>query len=861
MLVLEKEISLTLFAMILRITAEFCKQIDPLQSTSTKYMPRKQEIFRIPKNSTNRHDQQLLHVWEYKNSDDDMGVVLLNALHRISSCNSGDALHIICKYEDVNNPGVFQEFPVDVTLPENFFDFGHLINSDVLFQSTNIEYTLETLLDFLNEYVCNGDVIEKVGVILLNFVKARKVFFDSFNNKFKLPDYQFTSDYLDAYFDMVKNLSLLISENGQDLLYFDDVPNLMDIVLNIDGKIDESRDFSLSLFNPFVLNSYFVSAQFLAKQIYDVHFPETPMPLKGDLSYGFNVDIIASKIIDNFKYNFYYRGKRYFAEPLFEIYEQFTIGEIDLPVNYKLQVTKQADMQSYNLIEPMRFYTKISSVLQHDLPNVRDTINIGVFGYISPFTFGIFTHLVANALKKERLKVNKFNFTFYRFNAELSLKPEQKVNSKHEIGGVVFNCEYSSNVFKLNKQNIEKLYEDNNIVFLLDVYDLYKNCPSKEDKFLPNNIKEGLYSQIIDKCAVRRNGSKNGIFENLYKYAEKLNYSRNSSESLNGSPDYVTDTVKMNKFLEVFESELEKKKEDFNTVLFIYNSDNEVSNIYSDKKIVEYCREEFYDKKYIEVLKVSSLSTREREWSCENCEKYNLHVSFWQWTKPISSTLHANMLLLMNKTFMNIKFKTIDKILANFINFMENLYVVIDYDKIGNVKIKFYKTKIPEVFRDNLFGREKSDIAKELLQIISQLLDYCFNYNDKSKFAIPFNYVNFAMLDMEKLFPTMLYSNCKNISDILFKYMATNYRSEVRYILIRKDFEPKEKDFSKAQEDKISYRQRRAHYRLMEVLDAFNYLMIPQFVVDEAKRKGIKNILEEIEATGTTLYKNLIKKS
>ena len=776
------------------------------------------------------------------------------------------------------------------------------------FGSPDMCYRLITLDDvnddYLKKYVYDKAVIAQISVIISKFKNARAKFivsFDSQGKKYRLPNYENIVAYLDAYHDLIKNILEITNTNsGRGLLDAKKSSrNLLDILLNIDFqeckieecKIDGSDEWEItdiSFINPVVLHSYFVSMLFLGKQILDDEYIISPNFEKIDassvFSYSANSDIIMAQIVNNFKYSFYYNRNKYSVGSIYELndnIESDVEGNHDFiyPVNYCLKLTRHSELQSYNVIAPVRFYKKITSALQYDIKSTEDmeyeNVNIAVFGYMPKFSFSVFAHLLEMELRSLDITVKNFNFNFYRF-AGKPMEEEYKV-SPCKIRDTNFSIKYMNDPFVFEDGQIGKLYDENDIVFFLDVpffYDEYVPETNKSD-FSLRNMKEGKYSEKLDWWSIFKGiGSKTGDLVHLYNHASSTNNGYNDAYEIN--------ITKIGRFLTILEDEKRAKQ----NVVYFYISDEKIkfSTLNMDFSL-NYCREEFYDRKHIEVIKATSPNLKSPKSpilinsvnSAKTGERLVLPIAFWQFLKPLSSTLYVNM--IKSSKIAEYKGDTGKKteLYAKLVYLMDNMYVVINYAKIYNIKMYFSMddNKIKKAV-ENLIGDLNDEcrtilggcnIEDELMKIMIQFINECFAKRDKAEMAAkPFDRVNIMTLSVTQMIHMVIYNSCRGFYDVLFGFLYKNYTENLA-IELTEEFLDYDGDFSKDFADVIRYRDKKRDYQIMQNLNSYNALMISSSFIKNSMnltsagymnfKKDLKRNMSEMGADKTQIYNNI----
>lgn len=565
----------------------------------------------------------------------------------------------------------------------------------------------------------------------------------------------------------------------------------------------------MSLYSPIVLNNL----QKMYRGVID--FYETLFgsletnPISMEMVYMYR-SILIAKVQRIFRWYVYDGEMKYLAllpRPL---------GKYIFP-NVSITVKKMTDCNSFEGIGELRFAEKIIEAYEKFLDShTNGTLNVALIGDINyPIKF------LRKYVEKRKSGI-KIQYNIYTKNTDL------KESCKYYNNITVDNTIY--NEILQSTEKLDKVLNENHVVFLLDCIDLYEEPIVYEEKGMESSMqlfRLNSYNAYSNWADDPRNIFVSNPLDNLYQSTVAY-MATGRFGKLEKNPK--------KQVLEYIESKINSSYKDEFKLVYVYVSDLKAfENIYCREQY--YMRVEQYNEKKIGIIRFSTIE----EPQLENRSSNMIVLSAWQVVKHIALEDRDKIVKEIKKNA---------GVSADEIDYssLHNMYIGLDYsDWKDSIKV-YYNYDFPNAVNEEECKKFIKHFIKDIFMQVFQ----------KPKGSIYKQYCKDVII-------SFLYGDSKSIEDILFVHLLKNDKVNLKNIIWNEEKLDKVKD-----ERNIEYRfsNKRLYDLAMECYDGLTVNVLEEFNISKlfeeegiSKQKykeGILQACENINYKDSGLYVNCL---
>lgn len=637
------------------------------------------------------------------------------------------------------------------------------------------------------------------------------------NGKNPFPAYRLIEDYLTQYYELLKSV-LRISDKLKDVK--DIGSKFLQSILNVGFVFSEDNlsEYSYaSLYAPAVLNG--VARLYSAL----IEYGKCAAEIKQEKIRKNYQEVLISKVLRYFNWFIVQDKKVMRLEMPAVLYGKESMRwTLNIPV-YPLE-----NCNSYEGIGEVRLLDKVIYEIERLKREEKlcNLYNIVVVGDIESRPMDQLCKLVKCFLREKGLEDFRVNFKVLTYNKDAYEHSDDMVTYEFE--------RYDRNLLRSDKLN--NLLDQSDLIFLLDCCDLYNELgvEVRDKNFIWQKVAEDDYKKDYLDYARRKDYVRKGGFAELIEELYIFNY----------SGEFGKWKKRLNTSMLCYLCSYCSERQNVEKSIYAYISDMEAFEgfNYKEQQII---RIENYNDKQVAIIKISDYE----EEKLDATDRRKLIVfTVWQLIKHIA-------------------IRNIDEFLAYFrlpvdearskILLLRQVLIGVDYSEWPR-SLKFYY-QWPEGMTDD----EKFD--KQLRECIENEMMPFFKDGVQNMFSEYFI----------KSFSSFLYSDAKNVNDMLFLHLFKNCHSVLKEVSLEGETRQKgtagEKlDLSEYQNQKCKYSQKQYYYEMMKDYDTSSdnftgkYIKLMRLEKSEPELgkeifANIKRACEENSYTDSYLYRKFAK--
>ena len=627
-------------------------------------------------------------------------------------------------------------------------------------------------LGALDTFLMNAEVKQEFREALTDVQEERKALLESIDLKHPFPTEERAIRYLEKYRRLLRLIYSYI-DVFEDF-YGTSQKFLLDI-LNMDICCDGSKmEMRASLYSPVALEGllqlYNEVEQYMEQAIFIEEKEDVSRLLRSNYQ-----GVIISKALRHFRW-IVTDGKELFqaaipaALPISEGEEGKGENEqrLDIPVRYL------RDYSSYEGVGELRLFDKIVYELEQDDRGFPEDgeIHILIIGDLLQKPIAVLSQAVENYVEKKPEKKRWENLRIQMTILTRNYWEEDQNNKETSQRGMVRYVRFDYEGQLRSGEELDKLLEENDLIFLLDCCDLYQGIAVKEqdEELVRRQLSDEKDFSIVECQQMLYALAYSGTFGSFSKEINKTLF------------QYMENKIKD-------QSNRKRKK-----TVYIYVSDmTSISGLdYSDKHFI---RLERYNEKEILILRMSELEEKPLP---EKSDRKMIVLNLWQVINHCIVRIIDCFLLFFD--IQNI---------ADGIRIFRQTLIGVEYE-YWKKELKFYfyisrdiEDEVSEHYRDQLCQWIKIGIMP---------------YFKKKEGNIFYQY-------FVKAFSSFLYSDTKNIDDMLFLHLYDNRRK----LLGNPVFEGGCSDVVNYQSKKCKYSQKQFYLMVMEDYDTSSEMFMYKY--------------------------------
>lgn len=694
-------------------------------------------------------------------------------------------------------------------------------NGDLLFS----EYSLATgsgyddACEYLKYIFLEEDMKKTVKEYLLASKSALQNLISSVDGKNPFPDYLLIEEYLTQYYELLKSV-LRISDKLKDVK--DIGSKFLQSILNV-GMVfpeDNSLEYSYaSLYAPAVLDGVARLYSALAD------YRKCAAEIKQEKIRKNYQEVLISKVLRYFKWFIVQDEKVMRLEIPAVLY-----GKEEIRWTLNIPIYPLENCNSYEGIGEVRLLDKVIYELErlNKDEELNQPYNIAVVGDIESRPMDQLCKLVKCFLREKGLEDFQVNFKVLTYNKDAYEHSDDVVTYEFE--------RYDRNLLRSDKLN--NLLDQSDLIFLLDCCDLYNELgiEARDNNFIWQKVADDNYRKDYLDFARRKDYIRKGGFSDLIDELHIFNYSGEFGKwkkRLN---------ISMLCYLCSYCSERQNGKKEKSVYAYISDMEAFEKFNYKEQQII---RIENYNDKQVAIIKISDYE----EEKLDAADKRKLIVfTVWQLIKHIA-------------------IRNIDEFLTYFglpvdearsmILFLRKVLIGVDYSEWPK-SLKFYYQWPKDIMESSIFEKRLRDcIENEMMPFFKDGVQNMF-----SEYFI-------------KSFSSFLYSDAKNVNDMLFLHLFKNCHSVLKEVslegeTLREGTAGEEIDLSEYQNQKCKYSQKQYYYEMMKDYDTSSdnftgkYIKLMRLEKSEPELgkeifANIKRACEENSYTDSYLYRKFAR--
>lgn len=590
--------------------------------------------------------------------------------------------------------------------------------------------------------------------------------------------------YIDILTFMLKHEELLEDIGKKEVL----MPLLN--FCDVDIFNEEINSIGLSLYSPISL--------YLLLSIY-CRIDEYLLYEISDNEESFKVifhEIFAKKVLH--AYRWFLAGENNLYHAALSTFVEFPSDECNLLV----PVHRLEDYDSYEGVRELRLAEKVLFELDTYRNQNKEKIvyRVAILGDLQRQRVEELGSYLEKLIKNN---ISGHAFSDIKFHFDIYTKTRYEDNQKQDDKGIYsYDFKSLSKILK-SKEQVDALFANHQLIFLLDNLDLYGKI-FVEEYFNPEFYKQRLkyynYDKVLDEIENCKDIECRGVFIELYESMSAYVYSGKWGRFKK---------IANNSLLQYLESKVYNEQD--KKAVYVYVSDLEAFHeLYCNDKY--FVRKEQYANKQIGIIRYSA---EEEKILTNTKDDVNVLVfDMWQFVKHIAIDKRE---FFLNKLLGN----------SSYIADLKQIYIGIHYNKWRQkLVLDYYLDGIKD--EDGKIGRNVNEfICKTIIPLLNK------RYGDMYD-----GYIHQSIC-------SFLYSDAKNVEDMLFIHLLKNHYELIGEAEITSCHEPEQVWCNVSRKFKYSFK--RFYEMLLESYDisAIEYIGQYQTIDMIEKSLDLKNALSE----------------